>query len=162
MVEEALFRPRNRFVKLPMRTESAKAADMSTLRNAILQYLQSRNFAPDGPDTLASVGVIDLQDGAEMWINPDIAYSSASTIKLPILINTFAQLNFAPQPDIRWLMAGSILCSLNESSNFLMQYTGRGDNPRAKLADGLRQVNETMRRVGGALYVHQRALVGRL
>jgi len=148
LIEAALFRPQNRAVKLPMRTEGAKAADMSTLRAAILQYFQSRNFVPNGPDTLASVGVIDLQDGAEMWINPDIAYSAASTIKLPVLINTFAQLNFTPQPDIRWLMASSILCSINESTNFLMQYTGRGNSPRAKLADGLRQVNETMRRVG--------------
>ncbi|MCE7946132.1 MAG: hypothetical protein DYG88_01745 [Chloroflexi bacterium CFX4] len=148
IVEEALFRPLNRTAKLPMQNEGAKAADMATLRAAILQYVQSRNFVPNGPDTLASVGVIDLQDGAEMWINGDIAYSSASTVKIPILLNTFAQLNFTPQPDIRWLMASSILCSINESSNFLMQVTGQGANARAKLADGLRQVNETMKQVG--------------
>ena len=148
IVEEALFRPLNRTATLPMQSESAKAADMATLRAAILQYMQSRNFAPNGPDTLATVGVIDLQDGAEMWINGDIAYSSASTVKIPILLNTFAQLNFTPQPNIRWLMASSILCSINESSNFLMQATGQGANARAALADGLRQVNETMKQVG--------------
>ena len=147
-IEAALFRPVNRQVTLIMENEGARAADMQTLRQAILSYMALMGFAPDGPETLASIGVIDLQNGQEMWINPDIAYSSMSTIKIPILINAFRWLTFAPDQDVRWLMGASILCSLNSASNFLMQLPGSGSNERAQLADGLRQVTETAAELG--------------
>lgn len=147
-IEAALFRPTDRRVRLPMQDEGARPATMDTLREALITLFQAKNFDIDGPDTLASVGVIDLQTGEEMWIHPDIAYSMASTVKIPILLTVFSKLDFAPERDIRWLMAASILCSANEASNFLMQFSGAGVNERAKLEDGLRQVTKTMQQVG--------------
>lgn len=147
-IEKALFKPQDRRVQLPMRQEGARATDMNALRQAVLQFLQTRGFNPNGPDTLLSAGVIDLQSGAEMWLNPNIAYSSASTVKIPILINYFAQMAFEPDTDIRWLMAASILCSNNPSSNLLMQVTGVGGSAGARLVNGLQKVNATMEALG--------------
>lgn len=147
-IEEALFRPTGRKVVLPMENEGARAADMSTLRAAILSYLEMLNFPPNGPETLASIGVVDLDNGAEMWINPDIAYSAMSTIKIPIMINIFRWLAFPPDADVRWLLGASILCSNNSASNFLMQIPGDGGSEQAKLADGLRQVSSTAADLG--------------
>lgn len=153
-IQEALYRPTERRVKLTLENVGARVADMETLKAAILRFLaqktypDGRVFSPDGPDTLASIGVIDLQTGQEMWINPDIAYSAMSTIKIPILINLFSKLDFAPDVDTKWLMASSIICSINPASNFLMQIPGQGANARAKLADGLVQVTTTARELG--------------
>lgn len=121
---------------------------MKTLEGALHAYMQTMTFEPDGPSTLGSIGVIDLQTGEEMWINPDIAYSAMSTIKIPILINIFSKLAFAPDNDVKWLMGASILCSANSASNFLLQIPGQGGNARAKLADGLKQVTETVTALG--------------
>ncbi len=147
-VQKALMRPLDRKVKLPMQSEGARSADMDTLRQAIQDYLNVRNFTPNGPQTVASVIVIDLQTGQEMQINADVAYSAVSSIKIPIMINTFSRLAFAPEVEIKWLMGASILCSSNDSSNLLMQTTGVGDGARARLADGLRQVTETAQALG--------------
>ncbi|CAG1014891.1 hypothetical protein ANAEL_05108 [Anaerolineales bacterium] len=147
-IQEALFRPTNREVALVMENEGGRAADMKTLEQAVRAYLNQIAFDPDGPETLASVGVIDLQTGDEMWIHPDIAYSAMSTIKIPILINIFSKLSFAPDDQVKWLMGASILCSNNSASNFLMQIPGQGANERLRLGDGLRQVTETAKSIG--------------
>jgi beta-lactamase class A len=147
-IQAVLFKPRDRQATLVMENEGARAADMKTLKDAIKTYFDQVGFASDGPSTLASVGVIDLQNGQELWINPDIAYSAMSTIKIPILINIFSKLAFAPDDDVKWLMGASILCSNNSASNFLMQITGTGANEQAKLADGLRQVSKTVEGLG--------------
>src|SRR6266852_1111589 len=103
-IDKALRRPTNRRVKLLMKPEGAGAASMNTLKQAITQYFTSKGFPSDGPNTIASVVVIDLQNGQEMDINPAVAYSASSTIKIPILINIFRKLDFAPDNDTKWLM----------------------------------------------------------
>jgi beta-lactamase class A len=147
-VLEALQRPTNRQVSLAMAGEGGRTANMETLKTAILAYAEQRGFDMDGPATLGSVVVIDLQNGEEMHIQPRIAYSAMSTIKIPILINAFSQMSFSPNTDQRWLMAASILCSNNSASNFLMQIFGQGANLRTQLGDGLKRVNDTVSELG--------------
>jgi beta-lactamase class A len=148
VINDALRRPTNREVKLVMQGEGAKAADMSTLKQAILDYFTAKGFLPDGQTTLGSVVVIDLQSGHEININPDIAYGAFSTIKIPIMLNIFRKLTFAPDRDTKWLMGASILCSSNSASNYLMQLSGAGNNARDQLANGLSQVTNTVEVLG--------------
>src|SRR5262249_26962538 len=96
----------------------------------------------------ASVVVTDLQSGQELEINPDVAYSAASTIKIPIMLNIFRKLDFTPDTDTKWLMGASILCSNNSASNYLMQLSGSGNSARDMLADGLGKVNSTVFELG--------------
>lgn len=148
LVDDALRRPTNRKVKLAMKGEGASGPDMQTLKQAILDYLNAVGVVPDGHAYLASIGVIDLQTGREMWINPNVAYSAMSTIKIPVMLNIFRKLNFDPDDDTKWLMGASILCSSNSASNYLIQLSGTGATPKDQLASGLQQVINTAATLG--------------
>ncbi len=147
-IDAAMRRPTDRHVKLAMKAEGARSANMQTLRQAIVDFLIAKGVPPDGPGYLASVVVIDLQSGQELAINPDIAYSAMSTIKIPIMLNIFRKLDFTPDKDTKWLMGASILCSSNSASNFLIQLSGAGDTEGAQLANGLSQVTNTAQALG--------------
>ncbi len=143
MVEEALFSPTNRTVNLPVGGTANFSPDISTLRELIVAYLQSNDFLYDGQTTTASVYILDLQTGEEINILGDVAYSAASLQKVSILIEYFREISFSPTQEEAWLMANSLLCSNNSSSNLLMQIIG--DN---NLFAGLRQINETLQYLG--------------
>ena len=142
-IEEALFDPSNRTVFLPVGGTSTFSADISTLRDLIIGYLDSEGFIYDGQTTVASVYVMDLQTGEEVNILGDVAFSAASTQKVPIMIEYYKRLTFAPSQEEAWLMANSLLCSNNSSSNLLMQIIGEGN-----LFTGLGQINQTMQYLG--------------
>ncbi len=147
-IDAALRRPTNRKVELVMKDEGAHTANMQTLKQALLDYFTAKGFLPDGQNTVASLVLIDLQNGQEITVNPAIAYSAESTIKIPIMLNIFRKLTFAPNVDTKWLMAASILCSSNSASNYLMQIAGTGDSSGAQLANGLVQVTNTVEAIG--------------
>ncbi len=153
-IDKALRRPTSRRVALPLKTEGARDRNMQTLKTAITEYLKNidylgeKGLSFDGPATAGSVVVIDLQSGQEMSINSDVAFSALSTIKIPILINRFRTLNFEPAPQLKYLMAASILCSSNSASNFLLQTSGVGNTENDMLTDGLKQVISTLQLLG--------------
>src|SRR4029078_5702494 len=107
-----------------------------TLQKMIKDYLDSKGFIYDGQTTVASVYIQDLKTGEEVNINGDVAFSSASTIKVPIILDYFRQLWFAPTQDEAWLMANSLLCSNNASSNLMMQITGEESAIQDKVDPG--------------------------
>lgn len=154
LIDQALRRPTNRRVTLPLKSEGAREKNMNTLRDAITQFLKNIDYLGgkglpfDSPATIGSVVVIDLQTGQEMAINPDVAFSAMSTIKIPILINRFRTLTFEPSVELKWLMAASLLCSSNSASNYLMQTSGVGNTENDMLRDGLKQVITTMQALG--------------
>src|SRR4051812_8347202 len=53
-IDKALRRPTDRKVKLIMKGEGAPAANIATLKEAILDYFSTRGFLPDGQNTIAS------------------------------------------------------------------------------------------------------------
>ncbi|MBN2470947.1 MAG: serine hydrolase, partial [Anaerolineae bacterium] len=67
---------------------------------------------------------MDLTTGEEISLNGDVAFSAASTVKLPILLSYFHYQTFAVPQEEAWLLANSLLCSNNSSSNLLMQIMG--------------------------------------
>ncbi|HLY25219.1 MAG TPA: serine hydrolase [Aggregatilineales bacterium] len=149
-IDTALRKPTDRKVKLTMKSEGPHTATMATLKQAILDYFTTKGFLPDGQNSVASLMLIDLQNGQEININPDVPYSAESTIKVPIMLNIFRKLTFAIDNDTRWLMAASILCSSNSASNFLMQLAGTGADSGTQLASGIQQVNNTVGALGAA------------
>src|SRR5690606_5566453 len=102
-------------------------------------YLDSEGFLYDGQTTVASVYILDLQTGEEVNILGDVAFSAASTIKLPILIDYYRTLNLPPTDEEAFLMANSLLCSNNSSSNLIMQIIGGGTD----IYRGLTSVTQT-------------------
>lgn len=124
MVDAALRDPENRTVVLPVSDSDASRPNIDSLRNMIIEYLDTQGFIHDGQTTVASVFILDLQTGEEVNILSDVAFSAASTVKVPILIDYFRHLVFDPSQEEAWLMANSLLCSNNASSNLLMEITG--------------------------------------
>jgi beta-lactamase class A len=144
LITAALRDPVNRTVVLPISTANANRPDIDSLRQLIIGYLDSEGFIYDGQSTVASVFIVDLETGAEVSINSDVAFSAASTVKLSILIEYFRTLLFPPNDDEAFLMAQSLLCSNNSSSNTIMRLIGGGTDPFA----GIGRVTETMQFIG--------------
>jgi len=157
LVEAALKSPTNRVVTLPFNSSSVNVGNIGTLQKMIEDYLDSKGFIYDGQTTVASVFIEDLKTGEEVNINGDVTFSAASTIKVPIVLDYFRQLWVAPTQDEAWLMANSLLCSNNASSNLMMQITGEraaiqnktdvGDDNK-KLFNGISDVTKNAQYLG--------------
>lgn len=157
LIEAALRSPTNRVVTLPFNSSSVNVGNIGTLQKMIEDYLDSKGFIYDGQTTVASVFIEDLKTGEEVNINGDVTFSAASTIKVPIVLDYFRQLWVAPTQDEAWLMANSLLCSNNASSNLMMQITGErsaiqnnvdpGDDNK-KLFTGIGDVTKNVQYLG--------------
>lgn len=143
MIDAALRRSDNRVVRLPIGDSAASRPSLATLRQLIVDYLDKEGFIYDGPNSIASVYIMDLQTGEEINILSDVAFSAASTIKLPIMIDYYRMLRQPPSRDEAFLMANSLLCSNNASSNTLMRLIGNND-----VLAGVRNVSNTMQYLG--------------
>ena len=144
-VDAALRSATQRIVDLPVNPHGSQNLSLDTLRALIINYLDSRGFIYDSQGTVASVYVLDLVSGDEINILSDVAYSAASTIKMPIIIEYFRQLNREPTPGEAWLIANSLLCSNNSSSNLIMEIVGGND-----IFTGLRRVNESLQSISAS------------
>ncbi|MCS6871864.1 MAG: serine hydrolase [Anaerolineae bacterium] len=115
---------------------------LGALAESIYSLLLSRNFAPFS-NKQASVFLMDLQTGESVNINPNVAYSGVSLIKVPLLVAFFRKTSLAPTAQQARLLAEMIICSENLSSNALLKIIGEGDEYRGAL-----YVTETMQRFG--------------
>ena len=142
-IDAALRNPVNRVVELPIGDSAASKPTLDLLRRLIIDYLDTQGFIFDAPDSVASIFIQDLQTGEELNILGDVAYSAASTMKVPILIDFYRHLDAPPSQDEAFIMANSLLCSRNSSSNLLLRLIGETD-----ILAGVRSVSETAQQVG--------------
>lgn len=142
-IDAALRSPDNRVVDLPIGDSLSSQPNLTVLRNLITDYLDTQGFIYDSPSSVASIFILDLQTGEELNILGDVAFSAASTTKVPILIDFYRYLDFPPTPEESFIMANSLLCSRNSSSNLLMRLIGNDD-----LLAGVRSVTETAQALG--------------
>lgn len=142
-IDAALRRADARTVDLPIDSMLNSPPTLLTLQNLMIDYLDSQGFIHDGQTTAASLFVLDLLTGEEINLLGDVAYSAASTIKAPIMIDFYRLLDREPSPDEAWLLANSLLCSNNASSNLIMEIIGGGDG-----FAGLQSVIDTLQYIG--------------
>jgi len=143
-IDAALRRADNRRVVLPTSLGEFSQPSLNTLSELIISYLDSRGFIYDGQTSVASVYVMDLATGEEISILGDVAFTAASTNKVPILVEYFRVLDNEPTQDDAWLMANSLLCSQNSTSNLIMSdIIGGGE-----LFVGIANVTNTMQDLG--------------
>ena len=134
---------------LPVVVEGNTRPDLRALKDLIVDFLDSQGFIYDGLSTIASVYVQDLLTGDEINILGDVAFSGASTVKLSIMLDYYRYLAEEPTADEAWLMANSMLCSNNASSNLIMEIIGGGD-----IFLGIRSVVDTIQAAGiGNTYI---------
>lgn len=143
IVDAALRSADARTVDLPVDITRSERGNLDALQGLIINYLDSRGFIYDGLSTVASIYILDLLTGEEINILGDVAYSAASTIKVPIMIEYFRHLPTRPSAEEAWLIANSLLCSNNASSNLIMEIIGFGD-----IFNGIRRVTDTLQTLG--------------
>lgn len=142
-IDTALRDPENRTVSLPVLRSESVSPGIDNLRQLLVAYLDSQGFIYDSASSIASIYILDLQTGEEINLLGDVAFSAASTMKVAILIDYFRYLSFAPSQDEAWLLANSLLCSNNSSSNLLMQISGGNDQ-----FQGIANVTNTAQFIG--------------
>lgn len=147
MIETALYdrNPANRRISLPLTRDQGENVGIDDLRTGILQYLASdTRLSWNGPDSVVSVFVIDLQTGEEVNINADVLHDGMSNIKVGIMINFFRHRINDPSALEKKQLANAIICSDNGDANFLMQNTSADGS----YIDGIRKVDDTLCEAG--------------
>lgn len=143
-VDTALHSATQRAVDLPVRGGIEANASLTVLEEMLKAYLNSQGFIYDGQSSVASIFILDLTTGQEINIQGDVAFSAASTNKVPILIDYFRILDREPNQDDAFLMANSLLCSANSTSNLIMEtMLGNGN-----LFAGIASVTNTAQYIG--------------
>ena len=105
LLEDALRSPTSRSVSLTSIKNTS--ATRPTLQN--LEILMQQVVTTSGFDGVIGVDMLDLQNGQEIHfalnkgqdlsVNPDVAFTASSTIKIPILVSYFIQHGTAPVDD---------------------------------------------------------------
>lgn len=142
-IDAALRNPVDRVVTLPIGDSAASRPTLDLLRRLVIDYLDTNGFIYDSQSSVASVFIIDLQTGEELNILSDVAYTAASTMKVPILIDFYRTISAPPSQDEAFIMANSLLCSRNSSSNLLLRLIGDND-----ILAGVRSVSNTAQTLG--------------
>jgi beta-lactamase class A len=146
LVEAALFSLDNRSVSLPLkRVEPGKPVFQN------IEVLLKQTLKLSGFDGLAGVYLLDLQtgqeihfalnDGKELPVEPDIAFTASSIIKLPIMTAVFRRMTNESDPESLKLMEDMVDKSGNEAADWLMN---RVIDPRL----GPLKVTEDMQALG--------------
>jgi beta-lactamase class A len=98
LIEDALRSPSNRIVILSTQNESASRPPLDTLQLLIESLIEKEGFSG-----ILGFYLLDLKTGEELHfginngsslpVNPDIAFTAASTIKIPIMVSAFLNQN---------------------------------------------------------------------
>jgi beta-lactamase class A len=145
LISNALQSPNKREVALGTQRTLAGRPSVNTLEILLKQLIDQSGF-----DGLVDLFFLDLQsqeqihfsyqNGQDIPVIPDIAFTAASTIKIPIMVSVFKHFNSHIDGDIDALLAEMIAKSQNEASDSLMASL---DPARGPLV-----VTETMRQLG--------------
>jgi beta-lactamase class A len=145
-IENALYSLRNREVELPLERTNPPRPALNNLEILLKQTIDVAGF-----EGIAGVYMADLQTGQEIHfgysrgedlpVQPDIAFTASSIIKIPIMISAFKYMEDNPDSETLKLVSDMIEYSGNESADWLMDRVI--DPTRAPLL-----VTEDMRSLG--------------
>jgi beta-lactamase class A len=144
--ESALRSTSQRIVTLPLQSTLPPRPSYENL-----EVLLNQTISLSGFDGLVGFYLKDLQNsqeihfaselGEEISVDPDVAFTAASIIKIPVLISIYKELDESPNEETANLIAKMIEESGNEATDWLMQRVI--DSYRAPLI-----VTENMQTIG--------------
>jgi len=150
LISEAINTPQNRKVNLPIVSQEADRPSLEVLEILLKQNLEVAAF-----DGLAVIYLQDLRNGdeihftqyqgAELEVEPDIAFTAASTIKIAIMTTYYRYFNEPLDPEGEQWMYEMIVYSANETSDELMT---RLEGMDGELSPGPVVVTKTLRDLG--------------
>lgn len=145
LIEDALRSPANRAVSLTFQRTAPGRPPLQNLETLLKQIIEISRF-----DGVVGVYMLDLQSGAEIHfgydrlqpipVEPDIAFTASSTIKIPILVSTYKNLGPSLDESIAADALEMVTKSENPPSDRLMDRIVPGRGPIA--------VTEDMRAIG--------------
>ena len=126
LIEPALATIDRRPVDLPVEIVPPPATDIHWLQILLQQQLKLTNFAG-----LAGIYLLDPQSGQELHfayrqggdisVQPDVAFTASSIIKIPILVSVFRRLEPSPGERTAALLHQMIAFSSNDAADALMR-----------------------------------------
>jgi beta-lactamase class A len=123
-IEDALKSPTERVINLSYVSSQPARPSFQNLEVLLKQIVTLSSF-----DGLIELNVIDLQDGQEInfaidngeEVEPDIAFTAASTIKIPVLVAVYRATKEPTLGTIQELIKKMIAASSNESTDALVE-----------------------------------------
>jgi beta-lactamase class A len=113
-------------------------AVLTKLSAEVYDYLLRQKFAPNTTQQ-GSVFLMDLRTRNAIVLNPGVAYSGMSLVKIPILAALYRKLNAIPNETQANLIGEMMVCSDNLASNGVLNIIGDGNG-----YTGATRVNELM------------------
>lgn len=136
-IENALFSPSERRVDLVVQQSATARPNLQNLQVQMQQIMEVAGY-----DGIADIYFQDLATGQDLHFiyrlgsnlpnQPDIAFTAASLMKVPVLVSTFKHLDGAPDARVQELFREMIAQSLNEATDALMSEVVIG--PRAPIS----------------------------
>jgi len=123
LIKKALLSSNDRIVDLPIHEIEPQKLDIRNLETFLIQAIQKENY-----DGLVEIYIKDLSGSQNLHfavnnfelVPPDVAFSAASLIKIPIMVSTFIHSD-EPTPDmVQSLLEQMIAFSENPPSDALM------------------------------------------
>jgi len=156
-IESALFSPVRRTVTLSLEESAGARPSLANLRVQLQQIIDVSGF-----DGLADIYFQDLANGQELHFiyqlgsnlptEPDVSFTAASTIKIPILISIFGRLDEQPNEATRELLSEMIIQSFNEPADLLMEAIIDADRAPLMITDDLRKLGIQNTFLAGQFY----------
>ncbi|KPL83390.1 hypothetical protein SE15_06845 [Thermanaerothrix daxensis] len=124
LVDAALRSPTRRTVNVVFAQTAPPRPSLQNLEVMLRQVLSTNNF-----DGVAEIYLLDLQNGQELdlayaygqRVPPGIAFTAASTMKIPIMVSVFRRLEEPLPAEITSLMEAMIEFSENDPADRLME-----------------------------------------
>ncbi len=120
-VTAALLSAVNRQAELVVRVEEAPPLQMAQLKEMLDALLADFDGIP-------SIFVKDLQTGAELEVNPDVAYAGMSVVKIAVMVEAYRALDHTLSAEETKLLTETMTLSGNFTANLLLRdVIGNGD-----------------------------------
>jgi beta-lactamase class A len=145
LIEKAMYSLDRRMVELPLRPVPAPPAALQNLEIVLKETIDAHGF-----DGLVGLYFRDMQspkalsfayqDGQTFSTDPDVAFTAASIMKVPIMISVFRRLDGPPDPETDKLLKDMIEESGNEAADWVMQRVIDQDLAPMEVTDNMREL----------------------
>ncbi len=156
-IEAALFSPNERSVTLSLVESTGARPSLTNLQVQLQQIMEVQGY-----DGLADIYFQDLANGQELHFiyqlgsnlptEPDVSFTAASTIKIPILISLYKRMDQEPNEATRELLNEMIVQSFNEPADLLMEGIIDPDKAPLVITDDLRKLGIENTFLAGQFY----------
>lgn len=126
LIDDSMKSISNRSVNLPRRQTSPPRPSLQNLKTLLLQTIDLNGF--DGIVGLYMLNINTIeelhfayQNGVEISTNPDVAFTTASIVKIPIMTSIFRRINEDEDPETINLLQKMIIESGNDPADWVME-----------------------------------------